>query len=166
MSFVRPEVSALLWRWRDVAGGLVVAAFGAWVFLGVAGWVGWLGLILVLLGLALIWTGSIKARFRSLRDGPGFVEIVERRLTYYAPYGGTSLSLDDVTRIEMEGSGHGPHWLLTVPGEAPARIPVSAEGADQIFETLSRFPGVHYDRAIAASQSTTRERHLIWQKGD
>ncbi|MFV2035401.1 MAG: hypothetical protein ACC631_09900, partial [Halocynthiibacter sp.] len=130
-----------------------------------------LGLGLAVLGVFLFWTGLLRARVRLMQGGPGLVEIIERRMTYFSPGGGGSFSLNDVTRIEIETTGDGPEeedmfWLFHLPDRTCARIPASAAEAEGIIDALTAFPGANYEFVVAASGSTESGLYLIWQKGD
>ncbi|WP_166418459.1 hypothetical protein [Cochlodiniinecator piscidefendens] len=166
MSFIRPELRDAMWRWRESVQGGGVIALGVWVFLSSRGWVVWLGLLLIILGCALVSAGIIRGRLRSFRNGPGVIEVVERQLTYFSPIGGSAVSLDDVTKIELQGSGVSIFWCFHVPGQAPLRIPATAQGAEQLLDALASFSGVNYDNIVKASQTSDHHLFLIWKKGD
>jgi len=88
MSFVRPELRAALWRWREVIAGFAVAGFGAWLaMLGGYFFYGLGGLVAVL-GLALAWVAWRRARFHGQGAAPGVVEVTEGQITYLAASGG------------------------------------------------------------------------------
>lgn len=173
-SFIRPEARAALWHWRGVLQGAGVILLGLWFFWRFFGLLSWLGLALMLLGAFLTWAGVLRARIRLAKGGPGMVEIVERRVTYFSPVGGNEFSLDDVTRIEVTTTGQGSadmFWLFHLKDGSLARIPAAAAEGDRIIDALTALKGVDYDRIIKASatgatQSSSRECHLIWQKPD
>ena len=86
--FLRPEARAFLWRWRDVWVGLAVVGLGIWWGLRSFGPVSWLGYLLVAAGVVWAIAGIQRARFRQDGDGPGVVQIRERRLGYFGPLDG------------------------------------------------------------------------------
>ena len=69
MSFVRPEVRAGLWRWREALIGSGLIALGLYWALVVHGLIGWIGWAVVPCGAALAITGIQRARFRGRAGG-------------------------------------------------------------------------------------------------
>jgi len=170
MNFIRPEVRALLWQWRDVLIGLAVFALGLWVFLRSFGVLAWLGAAAAIVGVLLVLTGAIRVRFRVPHGGPGVVEIIERRMTYFGPEGGRSFSFDEVKKIEIETTEGGPSfddlfWIFHLEGNPPVRIPASAAEGEEIIDALSAFSGVNSKNVVDACLTTSRERFLVWEKG-
>ena len=64
MNFIRPEVRAFLWRWREGLAGGCVAARGLYWILASYGLLSGLGWLVLLAGLALAFAGC------SGRDSP------------------------------------------------------------------------------------------------
>ena len=163
MSFIRPEARAAVARWREALAGGAVLALGLWWALGSLGLIRWLGVVLVLLGAGLAWTGVQRARFRGGHGGLGVVHVDERQVTYLAPVGGGFASLDALVQVEVAPDLAGlPVWRFTSPGEVLV-IPVNAEGTDALFEALSALPGVDMQAAIRASASRPETPILVWQ---
>ena len=168
MSFVRDDAAKALRRYQELFVGLALILVSIWVWVNFLGVLRWIALPLAVLGLVSAWYAWRRVRVKAGNDGPGVLEVDERRLSYFGPFGGTSISLDDVIRIEIETTELGPFtedmfWLFHTRTET-ARIPSSAQGGDKIFDVLSSFSGADYDAAIRASSSSKRDNFLIWQK--
>ena len=168
MSFVRDDAAATLRKYQEVLLGIVLILIGFWILVSFHGFLRWLSVPLVVLGSVSTWNAWRRTRMKAANNGPGVVEIDERRLSYFGPFGGQSISLNDVTRIQIETTELGPFaddmfWLFYTGSEL-ARVPSSAQGADAILDALSSFKGADYDAVIRASSSTKRDKFLIWQK--
>lgn len=101
MSFIRPEARENLMRWREALAGAAVVALGLWWAVGSLGMIRWAGVVLVLLGAALTWSGVQRARFRGGCGGLGVVHVDERQITYLAPVGGGFASLDALVQVDI-----------------------------------------------------------------
>lgn len=148
MSFLRPEATAALWRWREVMAGVAVLAFGLWWAVAMYSPVRWLFVPLLAIGAGVTWTGIQRVRFRRGGGGAGVVQIVERRLAYWGPLTGGMVDMDDLARLTFD-PGHRPaHWVLTPHGGVPLLIPVDAEGADALFDLFTALPGLKAERML------------------
>jgi hypothetical protein len=165
MSFLRPEAKAVFLRWRETLVGLAAAAIGLWFALTSYGVVFGLGIVLVLGGAALGLAGVQRARFRQETEGPGIVQIVEGRVTYFGPWGGGGASLDRLAWLELVPvrGGAGAWALIEEEGER-LEIPVDARGADRLFDVFTALPGLDTGAMLAALRPPVRERTQIWQR--
>ncbi|RYH01625.1 hypothetical protein EU805_13285 [Salipiger sp. IMCC34102] len=162
--FMRPEVRAALWRWREVIFAAGLAAVGLWAAqsLGVVRWIGW---TMVALGAALAVAGVQRARFRQDGQGPGIVALDERRLVYMGPLTGGAMDVSDLTQLELEPQAlPAPHWILTGVGGQVLEIPVNAEGADELFDVFAALPGIRTHAMLDVLQRTPDARVTVWQK--
>lgn len=163
--FIRPELRAFLWRWRDVLLGAGLALFGLWWGLTGAGIGGWLGYGLVVLGAVLMAAGVQRARFRQDGDGPGVVQIRERRLAYFGPLDGGVIDVEDLTMLELDPTGHpAPHWVLTGVGGQRIAIPVNATGAEELFDVFAALPGIKTATMLDVLSRTPDARVIVWGK--
>jgi hypothetical protein len=164
MSFVRPEATAAITRWREALIGAAAVAIGAWWFLGPGGLLGWIGLAVMLGGVALIVLGIQRGRFRIPGNGPGVVQVDEGRITYFGPLTGGVVDLAELSRLEIDATGTPAHWRLTQPGQPPLYIPVTADGAEALFDAFATLPGLRTGQLGA--QINTRATHpvVIWHK--
>jgi hypothetical protein len=165
MSFLRPEATAQLLRWRETLTGLGTAALGLWLALTAYGVLFGLGLVLAVGGAALAVAGVQRARFRQGADGPGVVQVVEGRITYFGPWSGGGASLDRLAWLELVpvAGGAGAFVLIEEAGER-LEIPIDARGAERLFDVFAALPGFDTRGMLAAMQPPVRERTLVWQR--
>ncbi|MGR3435434.1 MAG: hypothetical protein ACU0CO_11195 [Shimia sp.] len=163
MSFVRPEAAAVLARWRDVLIGFGLMALGTvWVVRGTA-LLPTLGVVVGLLGAAFVTIGLRRVVFPPGGDGPGIVEITERRIAYMGPETGGVVSIDALARVEIETGRAGLVWHLAGADGTRLAIPGAARGADGLFDALIALPGLNEAEAARAVRARTHDRFLIWQ---
>jgi hypothetical protein len=165
MSFLRPEAKAQLVRWRETLAGLGAAALGLWLVLTAYGVLFGLGVVLILGGAALAVAGVQRARFRQGSDGPGVVQIIEGRITYFGPWGGGAASLDRLAWLEVVPvpGAAGAFMLIEEEGER-LEIPLDARGADRLFDVFAALPGFDTRAMLSAMRPPVRERTAIWQR--
>ncbi|MFK7940713.1 MAG: hypothetical protein AB8B82_15130 [Roseovarius sp.] len=163
MSFVRPEANAALWRWREVIIGGVLAAVGIWWALKAQGPVFWIGWVGAAAGLALIVAGLQRSRFRIPGQGPGIVSVTEGQITYFGPLTGGAIALSELTQISFDPSGRPGHWVLTQPGQLDLYIPISADGADALFDAFASLPGMRTEHMLSEMKRQGGAPGLIWQ---
>jgi len=172
MSFFRPEVVAVVQRWRGVLVGVGLTVAGLYALLVMAGAVQLAGLALVAVGLAVLVQGIIRVRFRPAPGGVGVVEVTEGQLAYFHPRRGAAISLDAVTRIELHVRLQGdpaqpaPFWAFHHSFGPPLVIPAGAAGAERLTDVLAVFPGADLGRVIAAGRATEEGGFLIWEQED
>lgn len=165
MSFVRPEVRAALWRWRETLVGGAVALLGLWWMAGPRGLLFWIGAVLLAAGAALALAGVQRARFRTGGGGPGVVQVVEGQLAYFGPETGGVIDVAAIRRVALEGG----RWRIEAPGSR-LEIPVDAEGAEALFDVFAALPGLGTETVLAAlegdaAQESTGGSRLLWQAG-
>lgn len=161
--FLRPEARAALWRLRGLVVALSLAGFGLWWALTAFGFLRWLGWGAVVAGLGLALAALQRLRFGQHKGGPGVVQVDERRLSYFGPLTGGIIDLDDLVRLAIDGAAHPPHWILTGPGGQVVQVPITAEGADSLFDAFAALPGLPTERLIAAVQSPPAAHLVLWQ---
>jgi hypothetical protein len=165
MSFLRPEAKAQLLRWRETIAGLAAAALGLWLSLTAYGALFGIGVVLLTGGIALAAAGVQRARFRLGSEGPGVVQVVEGRVTYFGPWGGGGASLDRLAWLELVPvRGAAGAWVLIEEEGERLEIPVDARGADRLFDVFAALPGLDTRRMLADLHPPVRERTLIWQR--
>jgi len=163
--FIRPEVKAMAWRFRDVIVAVGVLVWGIWLAYGGLGIVPWIGYALILLGVVLLIAGLQRARFRQGSDGPGIVQITERRLAYFGPLDGGVMDIADITTLAFDPGGHpAPHWVLTGPDAREIAIPTTARGAELLFDTFSILPGMRADKMLGVLSEPPDQRVVIWSR--
>lgn len=164
MGFFRPEATAFLWRWREVALGIAVLALGCWWLVGPAGLLVIPALALIAGGAALIWVGTQRARFRGPGGGVGAVEVDEGQITYLGPLNGGAVSLRELERLSLDATGKPAHWRLDQPGQETLLIPVNAAGSEALFDAFATLPGLQTERMLAELRGKSPQAVVIWER--
>ncbi len=162
---VRPAVRDGLWRWRECLLGLGVALIGLWwlnTFYSPVQWIGW-----AILAAGAVWAvaGWQRARFRSTGEGPGVVQINERRLAYFGPLTGGVIDIEDMSLLELEPTAiPAPHWVISGMGGQSLAIPVNAKGADALFDAFASLPGIRTEAMLDVLSRTPDARVTVWRR--
>lgn len=166
MSFVRPELRARLWRWREVLNGAALALAGLWVFSFGGLFFQGLGLLLIVLGAGVGIVALRRIRFRRLPTAPGVVEVVEGQITYLAPEGGGFAAQSELSEIVLDFDAQGTaHWQLSQTGGPRLTIPVDAVGAEALFDTFVALPGAEPARILAALERPAAKGAVtVWRR--
>ncbi|MGI9389119.1 MAG: hypothetical protein ACR2O1_03600 [Boseongicola sp.] len=169
MNLIRPEAAAVLSRWREVLAGLVVALIGVWLITNRFGALYLIGWGLSVGGFSMMIAGIRHARFPAGSGGPGIIELDERKLTYFSPETGGSVSLDDLLKIAIRTTDAGPFvsdmfWEWTDTTGQTLAVPSDAEGSEQIFDALSALDDVDYDAVMKASGEVTENYFVVWKR--
>lgn len=164
MSFVRPEAQTALSRWRAVILSVILTMLGLWwAYVGVSP-ISWIGGALALLGVASLVAAIQRLRFGAGRDGPGVVQIDEGAIAYFGPLTGGVVALSNLTALSIDPSGKPAHWVLAHSGGEDLYIPVTAKGADRLFDYFSALPGMRLDRLLAASRGGYDAPTQLWRR--
>ncbi len=161
---IRPELRAVLRRWREALAGGAVMLLALWAWTHGIGIVAWLAVPLGVAGAALIWTGIVRGQLRAPGTGPGVVDMTEGQLAYFGPRDGGVVALDAVQAIAIDRTGKPAHWILERDGEPPLHIPVTAKGADTLIDAFAALPGFRMDRAVRPQGGARDGRRVIWQR--
>ena len=163
--FLRPEAKAQLWRFRDALMGSGVALLGLYWGLtrfGILSWIGWL---MLAGGIGWAVAGLQRARFRQGEDGPGVVQIRERRFAYFGPLDGGVMDVDDLSKLEIDPSSHpAPSWVLTGVGGQRLAIPINATGAEELFDVFAALPNIQTNVVLDVLSRTPDARVTVWQR--
>lgn len=160
-NFVRPEVRAGLWRWREALAGSVLCAFGLLWLTGASGFIFLLGGVLATLGAMLCFIGIQRGRFRGRSGGPGTVDVDEGQVTYFGPLTGGAVALRDLEELALIRSRQTPHWRLST-ADKDIFIPVNADGTEALFDAFTVLPGLKVQRMLAALQDSGGQDTVIW----
>lgn len=166
MSFVRPEAASALWRWREVITGVLIAGLGIWWAMETQGRVFWIGWIVAAGGVALIAAGLQRVRFRIPGQGPGIVTVTEGQITYFGPLTGGVVALSELNQISFDPSGRPGHWMLSQPGQLDLYIPITADGADALFDAFASLPGMRTEHMLTQMKRPGGAPSVIWQRDD
>lgn len=164
MSFIRPEARAELWRWREVLTGIGLALLGLSWISGPGGLLGGIGWAVVAIASIVVVVGVQRARFRTGNGGPGVVLVDERQITYYGPLTGGVIATENLEKLTLDPTAKPAHWILDQHGQPPLHIPVTAEGADDLFDVFSTLPGLQTQRMLAELTGTGGLPVVIWER--
>lgn len=150
MSLIRPEAQAALLRLREVFAacglgllGLWLAALGGYVLVPLG------GVIMVLAaGLGLLaWR---RLRFTQSGDAPGVVELDEGQISYFGPDAGGAVAVQDLVELRLITAGGRRMWRLRQQDGQTLLIPVSAMGAERLFDAFAALPEMDTGALVAA----------------
>lgn len=163
--FLRPEVRALARRWQEVIfAGLVLVVGLWWAFTGV-GINRWLGYIFCVVGIGWGIAAIQRVRFHQDGDGPGVVQVRERRLAYFGPLDGGVMDVDDLQRLELDPtSTPDPSWVLTGDVGQRIAIPINAAGTDALFDVFAALPGIDTTNLLHVLSHPPDARVTIWER--
>lgn len=163
--FFRPEVQAFFWRWREVLLAGVVLALGIWWALTGVGINQWLGYIFCAIGIGWGIAGAQRARFAQDGDGPGVVQLRERRLAYFGPLDGGVMDIADLAKLEIDPTSHpAPSWVLTSIEAQQLSIPINAAGADALFDVFATLPDIKTGTVLDVLSHTPDARVTVWSR--
>jgi len=165
MMFFRPEAVAAVMRWREALIGLGTAVFGLWLISGPGFLLAVPGYACLACGVALIWMGIQRGRFRGPDGGSGAVQIDEGQVTYFGPLTGGTVSLREMESLTLDSTMFPAHWRLAQQGQTALLIPVNAAGADGLFDAFATLPGLKTERMLTALKANPRQTIVIWQRG-
>lgn len=161
---IRPAAAAAIKRWQEALIGVGVVLLGLyWAFLTGGGLLHWIGYVVIAIGIALTVTGIQRARFRTGDDGPGVVQVVERRISYFGPLSGGIVDLDALQALSLDPASEPPVWLLMAPGQPRLEIPLTAKGADQLFDAFATLPGIRTEHMLRQMQERAAHTVVIWR---
>lgn len=169
MSFIRPEVAIFLKKWREaiIAGVILLGSLqAASATTGVVNALSW---VTALIGAALFIEGVRRARLPDKSGGVGVVDVDERQITYFGPLGGGAISINELSRVKVRTTDHGPavsdfFWEFTDRHGQRLTIPGDAENATALFDALTALPGADFEKVIQASGSTEVGEFLVWER--
>lgn len=161
MNLIRPEVRAGLLRWREALLGAGLLVLGLRLILISYGALFLIGCGLFLAGGGFLVSGVHRARFRTEGSGAGVVDIDERQITYFGPFGGGSLSIEDLVEIGVDPSRS---WLLRDMSGTHLMIPMNAEGSDALFDAFAAVRGLTASRVAEAARSRPETYTVIWAR--
>jgi hypothetical protein len=163
--FFRPEVRAFFWRWREVLLASAVLVLGVWWAVAGVGINQWLGYIFCIAGIGWGVAGIQRARFAQDGEGPGVVQIRERRLAYFGPLDGGVIDVEDLAKLEIDPSSHpDPSWVLTGIDGHSLSIPINAAGAEGLFDVFAALPDIKTATVLDVLSSTPDVRVTVWSR--
>jgi len=177
MTLIRPEVTALIWRAREVIWAGLVVGLGGWLIaLG--------GFVLVPLGAVVAGVGVVLATmaFRRMQfeqdvSAPGLVELDEAQIGYLGPEIGGFLSLSELVELRILTLRGRRVWRLKQADGQALLIPVDAKGAERLFDAFVNLPGMEAGALLGALENSgnavdpgllpstaSAEMRLVWRR--
>lgn len=166
MSFIRPEAQAAMWRWREVIAGVLLANVSGFWAISAFGMMQALALIMLALAVIMILAGIQRGRFRGLGGGLGVVQVIEGQVTYYGPLNGGAVAISELAALSLDGRHKPAHWLLVPDQGSTLQIPVSAEGADALFDAFSGLVGLKTEHLLRVKQAGKPQLQVVWRRAD
>lgn len=162
---IRPEIAAMLGRWREALAGGVAIALGAWLWWDNHGLIALFGGVLVAIGAVLALSGIRQARFRTTTGAPGLVEVDEGRITYMGPVMGGSVDLDALSSVTFRRTATGEAFWRLAQSDGPTLvIPEGAANAEILLDALAPLPGFDTGAMIRAVRSRASSTTKVWQR--
>ena len=174
MQLIRPEITELIWRAREVIWAGLVVALGLWlIVLG-----GYLlvpvGLIIGGVGMVLAVTAFRRMRFVQEVTAPGVVELDEAQVGYLGPELGGFLSLHELVELRLLVLRGRRLWRLKQADGQALLIPVDAKGAERLYDAFAGLPGMDTAALVAAlgpsalpaatALTLAAETRVIWRR--
>lgn len=150
MSFIRPELTAAAWRWREVLVALALASLGLWTAAQGGYFLTPLGLALTTLGTGWALTALRRLRFHQDGEAPGIVRVTEAQVAYFGPRVGGFVGLPDLAEIRLLTLRGRRIWKLKQGDGQVLHIPVEADGAEALFDAFAALPGMDTAALVAA----------------
>ncbi len=164
MYSIRPEIRQAIWRFRDALIGIAVLLLGLYWAVNSFGIIAILGMIMIVAGALLILAGIQRARFRGGLGGAGVVQVDEGQVTYFGPYYGGSVVIENIVKVELDATiRFAPVWVIFDQDAGPIRVPTNAEGAEALFDVFASLEGIETERMLAELQKDHSTPVVIWQ---
>ncbi len=164
MNFVRSEARQAIWRWRETLVALAILVLGAYWAFGTGALLHWIGYFVLVAGSVLLVTGLQRGRFRGNQNGPGVVHVDEGAVAYFGPLSGGAVALREMTALTLDPTGKPPHWVLSQPGQADLYIPLTASGAETLFDAFASLPGIQTEKMLTEMKRDRDHPVIIWQR--
>lgn len=162
---IRADAKEALRKWREVWISAVLGALGLYWALNTFGILKWLGWAMLVLGALLCLLALQRLRLARGGGGPGIVKITEGRIAYMGPQTGGVIDIDLLFELRItDRDAPTPFWILAPETGEPLSIPLTAEGADNLYDLFLTLPGLNPGRLSKAMTTATPGLQLIWQR--
>ncbi|MEL7461905.1 MAG: hypothetical protein AAFX45_03265 [Pseudomonadota bacterium] len=164
MSFVRPELQAVAWRWRETLVGAAGALLGGYLALTGTLAAQIIGAALIIGGALLGVAGVQRARFRRGGLGLGVVSLDEGRLAYFGPTEGGVIAVAALSGVDLMVGSDTSVWELEAADGSRLAVPLDAAGAEVLFDVFGGLPGLNTASMLSAVEAARPGRTMIWAK--
>ena len=140
---IRPELRDWAARHAEALVAAAIALAGLWLALRGGWFLGFLGVVAALVGLALLVGALRRLPFRRNIASPGMVEIDEGAVRYFgAQTLGGEIALHDLVQIRLLQLQDHPHWQLRNRQGEALLVPLDAAGADALAHAFTALEGL------------------------
>ena len=154
---IRPDALIQILRWRELAIGVAAAGLGLWLAIANYGITRWIGVLLVLGGIAIAREGATRLMRPRDGEGAGVVDVTERQITYLSATGGGAVSLDTLSRVTLDRSGAAaPVWDISDTLGNRVQVPSDAANANAILDALAADSRIDSARVLSALRDSGR----------
>ncbi len=174
MQLIRPEVTNLIWRAREVIWAGLVVALGLWLIALGGYFLIPVGGLVAAVGLVLAVTAFQRMRFEQGVTAPGIVELDEAQVGYLGPELGGFLSLHELVELRILSLRGRRLWRLKQADGQALLIPVDAKGAERLYDAFAGLPGMDTAALVAALEPSAlpavaaltlaAETRVIWRR--
>ena len=168
-NLIRPEAKAALLRHQQTIMGGAIVALGLWLASLSFGIVLWFAYAVTLVGFVVAIDGLRRARFSKAAsgDGPGIVEIDERRISWMSAHFGGAVDMDLLKMVEVQvTAGAKALWIFTQTDGQRLAVPSAAQGAEKLIDALAALKGFDFATALKALEAKKEQRFVLWRAGD
>lgn len=159
---IRPEIWAMVERGQEVILATLFALFGLWLMI-LGGYILTpIGGAIVALAAAMAVLALRRLRFSKPAGAIGVVEVDEAQIGYFGPTEGGFISLQDMTELRLLRVGGSDMWRLKQSDGQSLLIPVSAAGADRLFDAFAALPNMN--SADLAQPLAGSDMRMIWRR--
>lgn len=163
-SVVRPEVLAFVRRFAQALLGAALTALAVYWTLSIPGVLRWFTAILAVVSLAATVDGLRRGRLlRFGADIAGVLEIEERQITWLTSEGGGTVSIDDLTKVELLARNQVTYWRLLDSWGTALLVPYSANGAGGLIDGLAPLKGLDLTSVARALETPGDHTTVIWR---
>jgi hypothetical protein len=169
MSFIRPELTQTLSRWREVIAAAATVGLGVMgVVLGVGYVIPGAGLVLIVAGASWALHALRRQRFMQAGEAPGIVRVTEGQIAYLGPRVGGFVGLPELAELRLLTLRGRRIWHLRQADGQLLHIPVEADGADALFDAFAALPGMDMGALVAAlgTEAPTDSRAIALNQDD
>lgn len=161
---IRAEAKDTLWRWRELGLAAALGALGLYWASASYGLIQIIGYALSAVAILLAIIGIQRGRFRNSAQGQGVVTFIEGQITYFGPYSGGGVTIEDMSCISLKTVAGEKSWIIEQPANVALIIPVDAKGADQLFDAFAALPGIKIEYMLAQLSHERGAPVIIWQR--
>ncbi len=163
MSLIRPELRELLARTAGIWGPCIGVALGLWWVVISGGVLRWLGYVVIVAAIGLALAGWQRLRFRTEADGPGVVVVDEGQISYLGPLTGGVVARSELRAVALDHRGKPAHWVLRQSGQPDLFIPVTAQGAEALFDVFTGLDGLSTEEMLRQLADKSPRLVELWQ---